>query len=310
MVGHRRGSGENCRVHLLGMVAQRLQVSLLESAERPDVIELFDDEFIFSRGRTISLARRFSDVFASGDCFIVVGEVAAQLVSALVVRSFIWIEGDRQWRGAMIGLVCTKSQYRGNGYASELLAVAERRCRALGHDFAVLWTANHTIYKRLGWIAADRGTLGTCRTSLGGTSPDLPAAAFQTTTHRIHALHEARGSQRVKRRLANYQHMLPPVERLLFFLERSSYALSGEYRRTGYVYDLAGSNAHMPRLWDKLAGSFDNLYVNVERESAVHCWLQQRTPLVWKEQSLTMWKPLRSDPVPFGQWYIPFMDRI
>lgn len=291
------------------MVATRLQVSSLEPAGLPGAIELFDSEFILSRGRSISLAERFSDIFSSGDCFITAGKVAEQLVSALVVRSFTWAGGNRQWRGAMIGLVCTRREYRGKGYAAELLAAAEQRCRVLGHDFAVLWAGNHGIYKRLGWLAADRGMLGTWHACSRSAAPDLsdpPAAIIRG----IHALHEARGSQQVKRQLANYQHLLPPADQRLFFLEGNSFALCGEHERTGYVYDLAGSDADMPRLWAKLVGSFDDLYINVERDSPAHCWLQKHALLEWKEQSLTMWKPLRSDPVPFPQWYIPFMDRI
>lgn len=291
------------------MVATRLQVSSLEPAGLPSAIELFDSEFIFSRGRSISLAQRFSDVFSSGDCFITAGKVADQLVSALVVRSFTWAGGNRKWRGAMIGLVCTRREYRGKGYAAELLAAAEQRCRVLGHDFAALWAGNHGIYKRLGWVAADRGMLGTRRTCSHSATPDLsdPPAA---TIRRIHALHETRGSQQVERQLANYKHLLPPAERRLFFLEGNSYALCGEHKRAGYVYDLAGSDVDMPRLWDKLSENFNDIYINVERDSAAHCWLQKHTLLEWKEQSLTMWKPLRSDSVPFRQWHIPFMDRI
>ena len=309
MVGDRRGSGENRRLHSLGMVAARLQVSLLEPAARPDVIALFDREFIFSRGRTISLAQRFSDIFSSGDCFVAAGKLEDQLVSALTVRAFTWVDGEREWRGAMIGLVCTKLQYRGRGYAGQLLTAAEGHCRALGHDFAVLWAANPAIYQALGWIAADRGMLGTRRMPSGGAPPD-PSATHETPIFRIHALHEARGSPRVRRQLANYRHLLPPAERLLFFLEGNSFALGGQHGRAGYVYELAGHCADMPRLWNSVAANFDDFYVNVERDSTAHCWLRTHTPLEWKAQALTMWKSMRSDRVPFQRWYIPVMDRI
>jgi GNAT superfamily N-acetyltransferase len=291
------------------MVTARLQVSSFEPAGIPDAIELFDREFIFSRGRSISIAQRFSDVFGSSDCFITAGTVAEQLVSALLVRPFTWAMDNRIWRGAMIGLVCTTQLYRGNGYAAELFAAAEQRCRELRHDFAVLCAGNHGIYKRLGWVAADRGMLGTLRASSRSTLPRLSDPSL-ATIRRVHALHETRRGQRVKRQLANYKHLLPPEEQHLFFLEGNSFALGGEHERSGYVYGLAVSNADMPRLWDRLSRSVSNLYINVERDSVEHCWLREHTLLEWNEQSLTMWKPLRRDPVPFHQWYIPFMDRI
>ena len=296
-------------MHTLGMVAERLQVSSFEPAELPDAIELFDGEFIVSRGRSISLALRFSDVFATRDCFFTAGTIGRQVVSALVVRPFTWIVGNRKWRGAMIGLVCTRRQFRGNGYAAEILGAAERRCRELGCDFAVLWAGSHALYEHRGWIAADRGMLGTRRMSSCSAPPylsDPPAAIMR----RVHALHEAREGQQVKRQLANYRHLPPPAERHLAFLEGNSFALCGEHERAGYVYDLDGDPAAMPRLWDRISASFNNLYINVERDSAAHCWLRKHTPIEWNEQSFTMWKPLRPDPVPFRQWYIPFMDRI
>lgn len=291
------------------MVAARLHVSLLEPAALPEAIALFDHEFIFSRGRTISLAQRFSDTFSSGDCFIAAGKLEDQLVSALAVRAFTWVDSDREWRGAMFGLVCTKPQYRGRGYAAELLTTAEARCRALGHDFAVLWAANHAIYQGLGWIAADRGTLGTRRIASRNASPER-SVMRESSVSEIHDLHDTRVDPRIRRQFQNYGHLPLPAERLRYFRERNSFVISGQRGRTGYVYELYACGVDMPRLWDALSSNFDELYVNVESDSESHHWLRAHTPLEWKAQALTMWKPLRPDPAPFRRWYIPFADRI
>lgn len=296
-------------MHSLGMVAARLHVSLLEPAALPDVIALFDSEFIFSRGRTISLAQRFSDTFSSGDCFIAAGKLEDHLVSALAVRAFTWVDSDREWRGAMIGLVCTKPQHRGRGYAAELLTTAEARCRALGHDFAVLWAANHAIYQGLGWIAADRGMLGTRRIASRNASLERPVMR-EATAPEIHDLHQARVDPRVRRQFQNYRHLPLSAERLRYFREGNSFAISGQRGRTGNVYELAACGVDMPRLWDALSTNFDELYVNVECDSESHRWLRANTPLEWQAQALAMWKTLRPDPAPFRRWYIPFVDRI
>lgn len=291
------------------MVAARLQVSLLAPAAHAEAVALFDQEFILSRGRALSFAQRFGDIFSSSDCFIVAGTLADELVSALTVRAFTWIDGDREWRGAMIGLVCTKPQFRGRGYAAELLTTAEERCRALGRDFAVLWTANPAIYAGLGWIAADRGMLGTCKIPSSQNLP-APALAQDAVIGKIHALHEARVTRRVRRQPENYRHLLPPAEQLVFLLEGNSFALCGRLGRTGYVYELAGDEADMPKLWAAVAASFNEYYVNVERDSTAHCWLRTHSQLGWMVQSLAMWKSLRTNAVPFRQWHVPFTDRI
>ena len=309
MVGDRRGPGADRGLHTLGMVTARLRVSLHEPAGLPDAIELFDEEFIFSRGRTISLARRFSAIFSSSGCFVAAGKIEAELVSALAVRAFTWIDGDREWRGAMIGLVSTKPQYRGRGYAAELLTAAEERCRALGVEFAVLWAANPAIYRRLGWNVSDRGMLGTREMPLRDASFERPVVQ-EASVPEIHDLHQARVDPRVRRQFQNYGHLPPPAERLRYFREENSFAISGQRGRTGYVYELAACDVDMPRLWEALSENFDGIYVNVESGSDAHRWLRTHTPLEWQAQTLAMWKPLRPDPVPFRRWYIPFMDRI
>lgn len=296
-------------MHTLGMVAPRLQLSFLGPDEFPEAVELFDAEFIFSRGRTISFAQRFRDVFAIDECFVVAGRNDGRLVSALLVRPFTWIEGNRRWRAAMIGLVCTEPQYRGRGYAAALLTAAEQRCRALGHDFAVLWAANHRIYERLGWIASDGGMIGIRRGPWCG-KPGGPAALYDALIPKAHALHETREGPRVERTQTSYYHLLPPAERLRCFLEGSSFALCGECGSAGYLFDLLGTDADMPQLWDKLSKSFDDLYVNVERDSVAHRWLRSHTQLEWKPHELAMWKPLHAASIAFRQWYIPFLDRI
>lgn len=291
------------------MVTPRMHVSMLERAEYTDAIALFDNEFILSRRRTVSFAQRYDDVFSNVDCFIAAGKIAGQLVSALVVRPFTWLDNGREWRGAMLGLVCTATRFRNKGYAAEVLAVAEQQCRDLGCDFAVLWASNHQLYESSGWIAEDRGTVGAGHTLIHDSLP-VAETAGESTIPAIHALHEIRGTPRIRRTLANYHRILPPAEDLLFFVEGHLFAVCARHKRTGYLYDLVGSDTHMQSFWQKLAGHFDDIYANVEHDSAAYRWLFNHARLEWKPQRLAMWKPLCSARVPFPQWYIPFMDRI
>ena len=291
------------------MVTAGLQVSFPHPAEAPEVVELFDQEFIFSRGRSISFAQRFSDVFSVRECFVAAGSVAADMIGALLVRPFSWADGAREWRGAMMGLVCTKAQFRGRGYAARLLAAADARCRALDLDFGVLWAACDALYVGQGWIRSDRGMLGVRRAGLAGAVP-VPPLAAANLVRAAHALHEARAGPRVNRRLSNYRHLLPPAEHVVVLVEGHSFALCGCHNQTGYVYDIVGTGREMPGLWHRLAAQFGDIYVNVELGTSAHRWLVAHAGLAWSKQSLAMWKPLRRDSIPFAAWHVPFMDRI
>lgn len=290
------------------MVVARPQVSWLKPGGYCEAVALFDREFIHARGRSISFAQRFSDVFG-GDCHVAAVMIAGQIAAALVVHPFTWIAGNREWRGAMIGLVCTEPEHRGNGYAAQLLTAAEQRCRELGHDFAVLWAADQRLYTRLGWVAADRGALGKARMA-AGDAPSEAADAGGAALDAVHALHERQGAGRVKRTSAGYRRLPPPADRNLLFLEGHCFAVVGEHEHTGYVYDLGADAPGMPRLWDKLSRRFRELYVNVEQDCAAQRWLRQHTALEWTRQSLAMWKPLRTQAASVERWYIPFLDRI
>lgn len=291
------------------MVASGLRVIFPHPAEAPEAIELFDQEFIFSRGRSISFAQRFGDVFSVPECFVVAGGVAADMVGALLVRPFSWTDGAREWRGAMIGLVCTKAQFRGRGYAAGLLAAAEARCRALDLDFGVLWAVRDALYVGRGWVRSDRGMLGVQRGGQAGAVP-VPPSAAENLVSAAHALHEVREGPRVNRRLSNYRHLLPPAEHVAVVVEGDSFALCGCHNRTGYVYDIVGTSRDMPGLWRRLAAQFGDIYVNVEMGTSAHRWLEAHAGLEWSKQSLAMWKLLRPDPIPFAAWHVPFMDRI
>ncbi|MBI3919139.1 MAG: GNAT family N-acetyltransferase [Betaproteobacteria bacterium] len=291
------------------MVATRLRVDFPHPAHAPEAVELFDDEFIFSRERSISFAQRFSDVFSVPECFVAVGSVTGDLVGALLVRPFTWSEGAREWRGAMMGLVCTKPRFRRQGYAAQLLAASEARCCALDLDFGVLWAAHDGLYGRQGWMRSDRGMLGVRRAGQAGALP-VPPLAAANLVRAAHALHEAREGPRVNRRLSNYRHLLPPAEHVVVIVEGDSFALCGCHDQTGYVYDIVGTGREMPGLWHRLAAHFGDIYVNVELGTGAHRWLEAHAGLAWSKQSLAMWKPLRRDSIPFAAWYVPFMDRI
>jgi GNAT superfamily N-acetyltransferase len=282
----------------------------MHPADAAEALRLFDNEFIFSRARTIGFSLRFGDLFSTPDPFIAAGSIASDVVSALLVRPFHWSDDTREWRGAMIGLVCTRPDCRGRGYAAGVLAAAEARCRMLDLDFGVLWAARGELYERQGWIRSDRGMLGVRRARDAPEAPPTSREIGDELLERAHALHQKRSGPRVTRALSNYRRLLPPAEQTLVFVEGDALALCGSCGRTGYVFDVVGTEREMPQLWERLSARFGDLYVNVEHGSCAHLWLEAHARLDWARQSLAMWKPLRAETVPFHMWHVPFLDRI
>jgi predicted N-acetyltransferase YhbS len=122
----------------------------------PELIALLDEEFVLSRGRTISVERRFPEVFFArnlGNLWTVL--VDGKVVAAAVAKPFEWLADEKTWTAAMVGLVVTRPELRGRGLASRLLVRLQSHLAQQGSEFAVLWTRHPQFYERLGWIQGD-----------------------------------------------------------------------------------------------------------------------------------------------------------
>ncbi|HEY5291313.1 MAG TPA: GNAT family N-acetyltransferase, partial [Burkholderiales bacterium] len=207
-------------------------------AELPALVGLLDEEFIFSKGRNVSLARRLPAVLHAGNCPNILlacrdGEIAA----SIVIKRFDWITPERNWRGAMIGMVYTRPTERGRGLASQLLRAAEQGLRAEGTAFAVLWTAQPDFYRRLGWTSSDCGVFGTFASSGGtaaGCTPAEPGAvdALRLLSPGVHA----------PRDCASYRTLPLPAEQLQLLASPGggAYAIYGVQADRAYVYEFGG----------------------------------------------------------------------
>lgn len=155
---------------------------------RPDELErlipLLDEEFIFGKGRTISLRLRFRTVFCRNNLHNILICTDGELIaSALAMRQFDWREGDEIFRGAMIGAVYTHPARRGEGWASRLLGAAAMQLREQSIDFGVLWTGQPSFYARLGWVAADCSVLGEFEQNESTLNCSLAGAAQKKTVN-------------------------------------------------------------------------------------------------------------------------------
>lgn len=283
------------------------------------LITLLDEEFVFSKGRMISLRQRFPTVFCRNNLHnIIICTDSDEIVSALAMRQFDWREGSEIFRGAMIGMVYTHPARRGEGLASRLMATAVLRLREDNVDFGVLWTGQSSFYTRLGWVATDCSVLGELKPDELTPEPSgkvtrLPAEAI---TQRLEEIRHNCLSATSLRHSDDYRQLPIPAEsvNVLWCEDRgkAAYALSGSCGETGFLYELVGDVACFPSLWKEICCCYQRIFINDQADSLSCRWLTDHTVISWKNKNLAMWLPLseRLNMLRLGQWHIPYFDRI
>lgn len=275
------------------------------SGELPALAAGLDEEFIVGRGRTLSLALRFPrelGVSSLEDVFV--ARESGTIVAAIVVKRFRWVVPEREYAGAMLGMVWTAPEKRGAGWGSQLLSHVGDALQQ-NADFAVLWTTNPAFYSRAGWISADHGCLGHID-GHGGK----PAARTAIDFESIRAIWR-RQPQRVERD-ASWQPPLPPsAESLELFEGTAAYAIVGRREQTLYCYEMLGDDSGFARILDGMRASCTALYFNENAGSCAYAWLS-RQGIHWEKKPLAMWLPARKRDASgvCGDWYIPWLDRI
>ncbi|MFH1602794.1 MAG: GNAT family N-acetyltransferase [Pseudomonadota bacterium] len=281
-----------------------------EPVELPALVGLLDEEFIFSKGRSVSLARRFPAVLHARNCpNILVARRGDAVAAAIVIKRFDWITPERSRRGAMIGMVYTRPAERGKGLAAQLLRTAEQSLCADGTAFAVLWSAQPDFYRRLGWTSSDCGVFGTFVSPGGNTAGCCPAEASAVDALRL------RGPDPyTPRSRASYQTLPPPVEQLHILASPGgvAYVIFGVLADRAYVYEFCGEPSGYAALWQDICAVAHTIYINERRGSAAHQWLSLQNGVSWRDHALAMWLPLAEHSCArhFSDWYVPFLDRI
>jgi predicted N-acetyltransferase YhbS len=287
-----------------------VQIRACTPAELPALVALLDQEFIFSKGRSVSLAQRFPAALHADNCTnILVACRGGDIAAALAIKRFDWITPERVWCGAMIGLVYTRAAERGQGLASRLLGAAQEKLRAAGADFAVLFSAQPGFYRRLGWTASDGGVFGTFTSDGGNAAGCIPVGA-----NAIEALRLRNPGAHMPRDSANYRTLPLPAERLEMRAspDGAAYAIYGMQADCAYVYEFGGAPSGFAALWQDICAVPRTVHINERRGSTAQQWLSNMPGISWRDQALAMWLPLTEPACArhFSDWYIPYLDRI
>lgn len=287
----------------------------------PELIALLDEEFVLSRGRAISVERRFPEVFFArnlGNLWTVL--VDGEVVAAAVAKPFEWLADEKTWTAAMVGLVVTRPELRGRGLASRLLVRLQSHLAQQGSELAVLWTRHPQFYERLGWIQGDEGLFGRAlldaeesplALALGGHPPGEKEVA------EVERLRSQWAKERAQRSRATYHALPMPATSLEIHLaprgeEPRAFAVVGKDGNTGYVYEWLGDPKAFPALWSSVRANCCPLFFNDRAGSSASVWLARECGVTWTEQRLAMWLPLAPSTCAPAliRWVIPYLDRI
>jgi len=280
-----------------------------------------DDQFVYGKGRDISLVQRFPAVYCpenARNLFLLVEN--SEILSSVACKCFTLRCESGSWNGAMIGAVYTRPQRRGEQLASRILEHAAWSLRERQLDFAVLWTDQPAFYARLGWSSVDCGLLGEfensgeCAQSRGGI---ISMAAHECDIALIERVRERWCERMTPRQADDYRQLPLPAQAVLMLASGAgsnhmAYALLGTKADTGILYEMVGHPDGFSALWPEICRGYRKILINDATGSPSHCWLLQHTRVIWTEKPLAMWLTLsgKSHLSQLKHWYIPYFDRI
>jgi len=264
---------------------------------------MLDEEFIYSKGRRISLRSRHPQIFNKENIYV--ASTGWRVDGCVVTHPFGWIADGQLWHGMMIGMVCVRPECRGRGIGTRLMREVVADSQA---DFGVLWTTIPDFYT--GWQAADTGLFGKAKPGDYNVSGRVVAHTVgycdQNWLNRLR--HKYTDSRVIRTSWA--MKPIPAEHILLYTVEDEGYALVGRMGNTGYVYDFIGTPESYPLLWSTVCEWYDVVYVNTHRNDPALSYLVDKVDL--ERQNLAMWLPLSNTAkaAHYTKWYIPYFDRI
>lgn len=285
----------------------------------PELITLIDKEFIYSKGRSVSLATRYSSLFSDNNLEnVYVAFSGETLLATTTVRKFVLLSDGQLWKGAMIGLVCTALEARGRGLGSLVMDAIVQENKKSDMDFMVLWTGINGFYERLGWITEDDGAFGKVNFGVFCCNDKLsdPLICSNVDFGWIEQMREEHLSQRVLRSKDDYTVIPPSVDVVEYFIckgtDANGYAIVGRKDRNGFIYEMVGSPDAFQVLLQSIGQHVDNLFVNDRPNSISGLWMNERQCVEWQPQNQTMWYGLSNGfaEVSCKGLYIPYFDRI
>jgi GNAT superfamily N-acetyltransferase len=284
------------------------------------LIKLLDNEFVTGKGYSLSLAKRFLNVINPDNLTnIYLLKDKEKIFSSVVVKIFEWLFTGIKWKCAMIGMVYTIPEARGQGFSRKLMKFVQEQIFKKGIDFAVLFTSIPEFYLPLGWVQRDTGVWG--HISFEGdhhqSNDEVISMPIKSdTVHVVESLRSRWCQNYIFRNDRDYLILPRPSEyiKLLYQKDQSGYAILGGIASDAYIYEMHGTEITFKSIWNVVISQFCTVYVNDYECSPSMKWFSKNVNISWKKQSMAMWLYLSEASLSLQKQhlpvYVPYFDRI
>jgi len=286
----------------------KIETGFCRTDELGTVLSQFNQEFIYSKGRTIEVQHRFPGILNKPEN-ILVRRVGGVIVSALALKRVTWETPTEQYRATMIGLVWTIPSMRARGHAAANLDFLRSQLSREQCDFAVLWTTQPAVYSGSGWVATDCGRYGVLSGQPGIYSE---TAINRASIEKIQGIRKVFAPMRVSRDSAAAFPLPPPANELKLLLEPNAYAILGLAKDETYVLDIIGDPQALQVLWQQISRTGMRIHLNAPDRSPINDWVNKILQMDLPFKPLAMWQPLskRAMNLNYESIYIPMLDRL
>lgn len=122
---------------------------------------IFWDVFFASKGRGLTFNRHFPWTRGSTENITYLQAVdEGEICGGLLIREVDLSIGDKVVKVGLIGLVCVVEHRRGEGIAGQLVSNAILLSRQRKVDYLTLWTSQHHVYSKHGFVQHDDWLFG------------------------------------------------------------------------------------------------------------------------------------------------------
>jgi len=279
-------------------------------------IDLADEVFLREKKRSGSVLIRYPNLFQPENFRnLYTVWCGDELAGVTAIREFECSIRDTTLRGAMVGLVAVRKQYRGQGIGCQMMERVTTIIRQRAINFAVLWATSPAFYAAHGWVPHDIGLYG----DLAHPSPKSNSSLVPSPSAVWYSVEARRLNNEglsIRRTFLDYCVTPSGVEKVLCFrsqndVNKGAYAIVGVRGETGVLYEMIGDTAYFAEIWEAVSSQFSSISVNDHSGSISHKWLKSYTALQWHPQTLSLWLRCNNEVnYDISSLHIPYFDRI
>ena len=292
--------------------------------ELKNILVQLNHEFIFSRGRTLPLEKRFPGLYSSSNLNALFGLFDSGTCLSFVATKPLYIKKEGKVVKAFeIGSVFTPPLFRHHGYSGQLLDFVCKQYGMQQFKAGYLWTSLHGHYEQLGWRRNDKYEVIVIRNAKNEKPSNIqemtsvpPIIHKMTQDDAVQLAKQSQGAIVRPSDGSSYFTTLPPSDQSIAYINQNqSYLCGGVKNKTGYVLELKAQTAHEVEGLLKYffhQEKLEEIWLNCEMRSDLEKYvISSFKDIEFRRFELQMCLALDKEEKDFyEQLPIPFLDRI